>query len=97
MRVGHSAPLHQPLTKQTNGWAGMRAKLLYHFAIHCNGDWSERNGIFLLFICSESYKVNNNFIDYAGTVLILIVVGIKKEREKNAQKGKKKREKKGFP
>ena len=28
---------------------------------------------------------------------VLIVVGIKKEKEKNSQKGKKKREKKGFP
>ena len=28
---------------------------------------------------------------------VLIVVGIKKEKEKNSQKGKKKRERKGFP
>ena len=28
---------------------------------------------------------------------VIIVVGIKKEKEKNSQKGKKRRERKGFP
>ena len=44
----------------------------------------------------EPAQFGNKMVhDVGGPVLI--VVGIKKEKEKNSQKGKKKRERKGFP
>ena len=52
-----------------------------------------------------SYPALSHVIDSFGSPVlqqcgrwgpVLIVVGIKKEKEKNSQKGKKRREKKGF-